>query len=97
MISVTTNAPCTRPRRMNDDKVREFRELLRLAGLRPEYTDRGFHSGVLAVLNGDRPVAVAEVLTRTRPEMFSDRLRTSAKYNGSASGEASSTEGRGRR
>ena len=38
MISVTTNA-CTRPPRVNDDKVREFRELLRLAGLRPEYAD----------------------------------------------------------
>jgi hypothetical protein len=59
---------------VSDDKVREFRELLRLAGLRPEYADRGFHSGVLAVLKGDRPVDVTEALARTRAEMFSDKL-----------------------
>ena len=56
------------------NRLDEFRALLKSHGLKPEYNDRGFYSGTLAVRNGDRPVDVVESLTRTRPEMFSGRL-----------------------
>jgi hypothetical protein len=56
------------------NRLDEFRALLKSHGLKPEYNDRGFSSGTLAVRNGDRPVDVVESLARTRPEMFSGRL-----------------------
>jgi hypothetical protein len=48
--------------------------LLDLAGLKPEYHERGFCSGALAVRNGDRPVDVCDALQRNRSEMFDTKL-----------------------
>ena len=58
--------------------MREFKELLRRAGLRPTHAERGFHSGVLAVWNGMPVSEVVECLVRNRSNVFGTSTKQTA-------------------
>ncbi len=62
------------PITVGDATIRDFHNQLYLAGLRPEYAERGPASGLLAVRNGMPVAAILDCLLRNRSEMFSARL-----------------------
>jgi hypothetical protein len=59
----------------------EFKDLLRRAGVKLNYAERGFHSGALAVRNGMPAAEVVDALARNRPEMFSPRHKNKLLRN----------------